>query len=593
VPHRARVADYVASFLKATTPSPVFLLTGGFAMHLNDAVAAHGQLRYICNHHEQASAMSADGWARQSGGLGVVMATGGSGATNLLTGIAEAWVDSIPLLVLTGTGARSQTVRGSGIAGLRQMGFLELDIIPMVASITKYAVSVHDPSTIRFHLEQAAYLATAGRPGPVFLEIPLDVQAAQISPSTLEGFTPPLISSHVDPTDLLNALRKSTRPVLLGGHGIRCARQVEQFRQVVRQLQIPILTTQMAKDLLPYAEPLFTGHPGLRGDRAGNFAVQNCDLLITLGTSLNSQTTGYDLGRFAPQAKRIMVEPDSAQRERTCRLGHHLATDCATFLAAILAAPPEACSHHQPWRSQCAKWKHRFKSQNEPHVLGGPDSPVNLYELYWELNRQSHPETSFLSDSGQTKMAAGQALQLRQGQRYLANGGLGGMGWALPAAIGAALASPGRQIVAFIGDGSLQTNVHELQTLSHHCLNIKIFVINNGGYGSIRATQRQYFPNHPIGADPATGVSLPPLEKLAEAYGIPYIPCATRASLSDSVTETLRHHGPAICGVESRHDQQIIPFVGSDRRQDGIMFTASLEHMSPTSHASQNFSPTQ
>ncbi len=582
-----RVADYIIGFLEEGGCDAVFLVAGGFAMHMNDALARSRKLRYFCNHHEQASAMAADGYARRSGKLGVVMATGGPAATNLVTGIAEAWVDSIPLLFLTGTNARAQTICGSGIPELRQFGFLEIDIIPIVQSITKYSVSVHDPQSIRYHLERALHLATSGRPGPVLIEVPLDVQGAAVKPEDLLEYLPePKLTTGSDVTTnairIAGLLKTAHKPLILAGHGIRCSHGEAVFQSLVSQLGVPVVTTQLAKDILPYEHPLFTGHPGMRGDRAGNWAVQNCDLLLSVGSSLHNQTTGYDLSRFAPKATRIQVDTDHANLARAKGIELQFRADCAEMIAALESVAHERpLDSHEPWWRECCVKNRSYRTEEEPHFLEPPDGPASLYEVVWEVNRRAPTNATFLTDSGQAKMIVGQSLQLGADQRYLANGGLGGMGWALPAAIGAALADPEIMIVAFIGDGSLQTNVHELQTLSYLNLNVKVIVIENGGYASIRATQNQYFGGVAIGADSSSGVPLPPTNAIAATYAISYVHSPDRNSLASALQSAFDTPGPVICAVETQREQKIVPYVASQKLPDGSMSSGSLDDMAP------------
>jgi acetolactate synthase-1/2/3 large subunit len=583
---QVRVADYIAKYLDGIGVRAAFMVSGGMMMHLMDAVSRYPRIRYVCNHHEQASAMAADAYARKTGGLGLCMATSGPGATNLLTGIAGAWQDSSPVLFLTGQSKVAETIQGSGIAGLRQFGVFEVDIVPIVQSVTKYAVFLRDPKTVRYQLEKAVRLATTGRPGPVLIDIPLDVQAALIDPDELagygEGSSDACVVDEAGLAQALAELRCARRPLLLAGQGIRVAGAAELFRNVTRQLGVPVVTTQMAKDLLPYDDACLVGHPGSKGDRAANFAVQSADFILALGCSLQIQTTGYEFNQFAPQANKIQVELDPAIRERE-RSGfqHKIAMDARVFLEEIgrrWGVRPWAPRDLSEWRARCANWKAHYTAMREPHELRSPDGAANLYEFCDLLGDMLPGGETILLDAGQPYFAMAHAFRLKQGQRYIVAGALGGMGTAVPFAIGVATSGPA---VVVTGDGSFHVNVQELQTIRHNRLDIKIFVIDNDGYASIRATQKTFFAGHFVGSSWDSGVTLPEIEKIAAAYGIPYVGCKERRGLRDAIRETMAIEGPAICAVKAIPDQRILPAVPSILMPDGRMRSGLLHEMAP------------
>lgn len=583
---QVRVADYIAQYLDCLGVRAAFMVSGGMMMHLMDAVSRYPRIRYYCNHHEQASAMAADAYARKTGGLGLCLATSGPGATNLVTGIAGAWQDSSPVLFLTGQSKLAETIQGSGIVGLRQFGVFEVDIVPIVQSITKYAVFLRDPKTVKYHLEKAVHLATTGRPGPVLIDIPLDIQAALIDPDELEGYEESSTNVRVvDESGVAQAiaeLRCARRPLLLAGQGIRIAGGAELFRKVTRQLGIPVVTTAMGKDLLPYGDDCFVGHPGSKGDRAANFAVQSADFILSLGCSLQIQTTGYELDRFAPQANKIMVEIDPSIRERErCGFQHKIAMDARVFLEELekgWGAKAWSPRDLSGWRERCAGWKTRYTSAREPHETRAADGPANLYEFCDLLGDMLPGGETILLDAGQSYFAMGHAFRVKHDQRYIVAGALGGMGTAVPFAIGAAACG---QAIAVTGDGSFHTNVQELQTIRHHSLDIKIFVIDNGGYASIRATQNSFFKGHFVGSSVDSGVSLPGIEKIAAAYGIPYVGCDDRSQLRDAIRKTMGIRGPVICAVKALPDQKIIPAVPSMMMPDRRMRSGALHEMAP------------
>jgi acetolactate synthase-1/2/3 large subunit len=590
-----RVADYIAQAVHVAGARTAFMVSGGMMMHLIDAIARVPGVRYYCNHHEQACAMAADAYARESGRLGLCFATSGPGATNIVTGLAGAWQDSIPVMFLTGQNKVCETIRGTKQFGLRQAGFLEIDIIPIVQSITKYAAFLSDPSEARYHVEKALSLALSGRPGPVLLDVPLDVQGAMIDPDQQRPFDPEAegLSTAVPApaagalASVLNRLVSAARPLFYLGHGVRCAGGQHAALELLKRLEIPVVTTAMAKDLVPYDDPLFVGHPGIKGDRAANLAVQSADLLICVGTSLKPQNTGYEIDQFAAGACKIHVDPDPHVLDHGARMcQERIQCDSRQFLESLAALIPEGTRKSEEWSrwaQRCRGWKERFPSHKEKHILGDDAAPLNAYEFVFALGDKLPRQCTIVSDAGQPFYFLPQALQHRPEQRYIIPGSFAEMGYALPASIGIATAHPddGHTVLAVIGDGSLQTNIQELQTLRHYDFNVKMFVIDNGGYASIRSTQNRFFGGFLVGSSEESGVSLPPLDRIAAAYGIPFIDCPDRRRLGPAIDETLAAAGPVICSVRCIKDQDVIPAVPSMRLADGRMKSRPLHEMAP------------
>jgi acetolactate synthase-1/2/3 large subunit len=579
---KIRVADYIASRLVEFGAKHVFLLSGGMMMHLTDALGHEGGLKYICSHHEQASAMAADGYARKSGEIGVCYATSGPGATNILTGLVGAWQESTPMLFLTGQVKSTQTIQASGIADLRQFGTFEVDIVPIVKSVTKYAQIVLDPSTIRFHLEKALHLATTGRPGPVLLDIPLDVQGALIEPDQLDGYTQKAMQIETEATDtdkVIALLCASKRPLILAGYGVRCAQAVHQFQQLAERLNIPVATTHLGKDALFYDHPLFVGHPGPKGDRAGNFAVQTADLILSIGCSLHSQTTGWENDLFAPDAVKIQVELDPAVLAREqVHVNHKIQLGCLEFINAMLAQP-SFDSDWASWLACCQSWKQRYPVHMENHERH--TNGINFYHFAETLSKVLHQDACVVADAGSSFYVMGQALRLKKGQRFISSGSMGAMGFGLPTANGVAVADPLGTTVCVTGDGSLMTNVHELATLRQNNLNVKLFVINNDGYVSMRNTQRDFCGGHYVGADQYSGVFIPSMESLAKTYELQFERCTTADDLESVVAKVLAMAGPVLCEVVAMRDQKIIPTVASVKLADGRMQSCQIHNMSP------------
>ena len=580
-----RVADYFAQYLAEQGAQAAFMVSGGMMMHLMDAVGRVPSIRYYCNHHEQASAMAADAYARASGRIGLCYATSGPGATNILTGLVGAWQDSVPVFFLTGQCKVRDTLRGNNYMGLRQMGVFEVDILPIVSSVTKYAAFVDRAEDARYHMEKAYYLATTGRPGPVLLDVPLDVQGITIDPNSLPGFEVPNDAEPL-PTDeaavILDELRHAQRPLILAGHGVRSAGATDEFRSIVDRLGVPVVTTQMAKDLLHHSHPLFVGHLGIKGDRPGNFAVQTADVILILGSSLHIHNIGWEAELFAPSAQKIHVDPDEAVLRKTKPI---VSKQFRYSVDRFLRAMNSRCSHSPPqhvrWVERCGHWKERYSSTKEPHLHCAMDGPCNLYEVMDVLSDVLVGNELILTDAGQPTYVVPQGLRLKAGQRYLVPGSLAEMGWALPAALGAAAAEPERTVVAIIGDGSLQTNIQELQTLHHYGFNIKLIIINNDGYASIRGTQNRFFDGFFVGSTKDSGVSLPNLQKIAAAYELSYVECQQRSELRERLSRTMAISGPVLCSISAQRDQDVVPAVGSERLPDGRMRSSALHRMSP------------
>ena len=587
-----RLADYVFRQLADWGVRQVFLLTGGGAMHLNDAIGLEPRLRYLCMHHEQACAMAAESYARICGEPAILNVTTGPGAINALNGVFGAWTDSIPMIVISGQVKRETCMAayGAEVAGLRQLGDQEVDIVRMVKGITKYAEIILDPSTIRYHLERAFYLATHGRPGPVWLDIPVDVQSARIDESTLPGYDEAQDRMSFDPAqirtqceDLLARLERAERPVIMVGSGIRVAHAYDQFRSVIDRLGIPVTTAWTAIDLLPSDHPLYCGRPGTVGNRAGNFAVQNSDLLLVLGCRLHFRQISYNWNSFARHAFKIQVDIDEAElRKPTVRPDIGIHADLHQFFA-ILA---ELLDRSKSWKSgRHAVWLQWCKDRvaRYPAVLPQysqsrqPINPYHFCDVFFDVLGEGG---IVACGDGAASVMPFQAARMKENQRLYSNAGSASMGYDLPAAIGAALANNGRQVICFAGDGSLQLNIQDLQTIVHHRLPVKIFVFNNGGYLSIRTTQKSFFNGNFIGEGPASGISFPDIVRVAEAYGIP----AFRLEDGDcagALRDFLSQPGPGLCEVMLDPAQGIEPRLTSRILPDGKMVSSAIEDMYP------------
>jgi acetolactate synthase I/II/III large subunit len=581
-----KVSDYIADYLQKIGVKCVFLVSGGGMMYLLDSISREKGINVISNHHEQASAMAAEAYARVTNSLGVCYATSGPGGPNTVTGIVGAWQDSAPVLFLTGQSKVSQTIRGTNSLGLRQFGAFEVDIIPIVQSITKYSIFLSNPDTVRYHLEKAIGLALSGRPGPVLIDVPLDVQGAIIQPDNLIGCNDTFDScSSLDDDaahEIVERIKSARRPIILAGHGVRCAGAVTSFRQLVKKLNIPVVTTQLAKDLMTYEDALFVGHPGVRGDRAGNFAVQNADLILSIGCSLHVATTGYELDQFAPNAYKIQVDLDEAILDKeNVGFNQKVVSDVASFLNKINEILPNGHNlvKSDEWRGKCGYWKHHYAVIKEPHKQ--EDNYINYYSFVDQLSDALDGDETIVADAGSAYYVIGQAFKTKGNQRVIVSGALGSMGYALPASIGISASNRKLKVICVTGDGSLQMNLQELQTVRHNNFNIKLFVVNNDGYLSIRNTQDAFFSGNYAGSSQNSGVSIPPLDKIAAAYNLPYISCNKTGLMRSAILETIQRIGPTICEIFSSPKQEIIPGVSSIRLSDGTMQSKPLQDMYP------------
>ena len=558
-------------------------------MHLNDSLSRETAIEAICNSHEQASAIAAEMYAKATNNLGVAMVTTGPGGTNAVTGVAGAWLDSTPCLFVSGQVKRPDRMfdaEGRPL-GVRQLGVQEVDIVSIVRPLTKYAVTVSDPSTIRYHLEKANYLARSGRPGPVWIDIPLDVQAFPIDPETLPGFNPservtaaPDLAAQVQ--RLIEALNRSERPLLFAGNGIRLAGAEREFAELVRLLRVPVAATWCAADLVSVEDPLYVGRPGTVAARGANFALQNCDFLLAIGVRMDFAITGYAPDKLARGAHKVMVDVDAAE---LAKLSPHVQSpvhaDARVFLSEMLARRDRLAQvDRSPWNQRCSDWKTRYPVVTADHRR--PWGRVSIYHLAEVII--SETETSDVMVSGNS----GSGIEIfllacpnRTGQRIHHTAGLGAMGYGIPSSIGACLAHGRRRTVCVDGDGGFQFNIQELETVARLGLPIKFFVLNNDGYASIRASQTNYFGQANIGCDAGTGLTIPDLVKVGASYGLATATIPDQSDLRRAVRRVLDMPGPVVCDVRVIPDEVRAPRLSSVQRADGSFVSRPLEDLWP------------
>lgn len=584
-----KVTDYLVKRLVEYGVRHVFMITGGGAMHLNDSVGACPELTYICNHHEQASAIGAEGYSRVSGKIGVTVVTSGPGGTNTLTGVIGQWLDSMPALYISGQVKRETTIESCRELGLRQLGDQEINIVDIVRPVTKFAAVVSRPEDARYLLEKALHLATSGRPGPVWLDVPLDVQGALVEEDQLRPYEPEADGAGVvagtqlaaQVAEVVERLRQAERPVLVAGQGIGIAGAREIFDQVRSQLGIPVLSTFNGIDLIATDDPLYMGRIGTIGNRSGNFVLQNADLVICVGTRNNIRQVSYGWQCFGAKAYKVVVDIDPAELAKpTVRPDLGIAADAGAFLSELgRQAAAAQLRVLDRWVSWCAERKRKFppvlKAQREAVGL------VNPYHFVDTLTEQLNEKSVVVAGNGTACVVLFQAGKVKKGQRMFWNSGCASMGYDLPAAIGACFAEPGREVICIAGDGSLQMNIQELQTVWHHQLPIKLFVLNNNGYISIRQTQEAFFERRFAGCDPKSGVSFPDITKLASAYGIPSAVIDANENVHRALEKVLSLPGPVVCEVRLDPDYRFEPKLSSEKLPDGRMVSKPLEDMFP------------
>jgi acetolactate synthase-1/2/3 large subunit len=586
-----RLADYVMRFVAGQGVKHVFLVVGGGAMHLNDALARSGELEYVCNHHEQASAIAAEAYAKTTNNFGVALVTTGPGGTNAITGLAGAWLDSTPCLFISGQVKRADRMyRPDGTPwGVRQRGIQELDIVSIVRPLSKYAVTIDDPGSIRYHLEKAVHLARTGRPGPVWIDIPIDVQAAPIEEGSLPGFDPPVNSFAGQTQDLAAEVEKiishfntAQRPLLLIGNGIRLAGAESELEQLIEALQVPVTSTWVAMDLIGHAHPLFVGRPGTLASRAANFALQNCDFLLSIGARLDLPVVGWSAAQFARTAYKAMIDIDPSELTKlSANMSTTVCCDAGLFIREFLAqraslAPREGSG----WLRQCRDWNIRYPVVEPRHRTAA--GRVSIYHLAEVIAEEAGGDDQLVcGSSGSGIEIFLMAYPVRRGQRVVHTAGLGAMGFGLPASIGVCLAGGGKRTICVDGDGGFQLNVQELATVARLRIPIKFFILNNEGYASIRASQTNFFGKPNIGCGETTGLRLPDLCKIARAYGLAVMTIEDQSRLRPQVRRALSRPGPLLCDVKVIPDEVRAPRITSVQRADGSFVSKPLEDLWP------------
>lgn len=574
-----KLSDYIAIRLKQHYKvEHFFMVSGGGAMHLNDSLGR--QIPYTCNHNEQASSMAAEGYARAGQKLAVVNVTTGPGGLNSLNGVFGQWTDSVPVLYISGQVKFSTTIAACPDIQLRQLGDQEVDIINVVKPLVKYAKMVTEPDEIKFHLDKAIYEATTGRYGPVWLDIPMNVQGAEINENELKGFTPPPPATYdLKVEEVITALKDAKRPILIAGHGIRLSGQEQVFYELIKKISVPVVTTFNSFDIIPDTTPNYVGRIGTVGNRAGNFALQNADLILCMGTRNNIRQASYNYENFAKDAFKIVVDIDQAELDKPTVIPDlKIHADLKIFLPAILEHSGKI--ERPEWLAWCKTRQERYGVANTPEYAQSK-STINPYYFTRKLTEQMGKQDIMVMGNGSACVCPFQTATVKKGQRFILNSGDASMGFALPASVGAALSTEGRRVICLTGDGSIMMNIQELQTIKHNNIPVKIFIINNNGYISIQQTHKGFFNGHLTGCNSDSGVSMPDFIKVAEAFGITAMRIDKPDELEAAIAKVLAHNGPVICDVIVDNNYSFAPKLSARRLEDGTIVSPCLDDMSP------------
>ena len=593
---KQKVSDYIADHIAEWGIRDVFTVTGGGAMHMNDAFGHHPKLHCTYQHHEQACAMAAEAYARMDNRMAAVCVTTGPGATNAITGVLGGWMDSIPMLVFSGQARYATTVAASGLK-LRSMGVQECNIVPVVTSITKYAQMIIHPEDIRYHLEKALYMAVNGRPGPVWLDIPLDVQGAVIETEELRGYDPqenpeekPAEISQDVIQQILDKIEKSRRPVLFPGNGVRLAGAMDDFQKLVNILGVPVITGMSSVDAMESEHPYFAGRSGGTGTRPGNFALQNSDVLLSIGNRQGFAQTGFQYQDWARGSYTILNDIDENELKKpSLHVSLPVCGDAGDLIRKLIcAAELRGADETNPlfkgrdWIRQCQVWKQKYPVVTAKHYETIEEGCTNIYAFYEELSKAMQEGQTLMVSVGTSRVAGSQAFRIKKGQRFITNPNTASMGFCLPAATGICVAQPGKPVVCVTGEGSLQMNLQELQTIWQNRLPVKLFVINNQGYHSIRQTQQSYFEPPLVGVGAESGdLSFPDLSRIIPAYGFSYRAVHAAEELPETLHQILEEDGASVCEVFVTKYQKTEPKTSAKKLPDGSMVSAPLEDMYP------------
>jgi acetolactate synthase-1/2/3 large subunit len=576
---KIKVADYIANLLSTRGITHVFTVVGGGAMHLNNAFGQHKKLHCIYNHHEQASAIAAESFAKITNKPAVACVTTGPGGTNAITGVLCAYQDNIPLLVISGQVRYSTTVKSTGLK-LRQFGEQEYHIVDSIKPMTKYAVMVKNPLDIKYHLERAIFEATTGRKGPCWIDVPLDVQASIIEESDLRSFTPEKKARYNVKTTkyILQSIKQAKSPVLIAGSAIRQAGCFDDFYSLTEKLNIPVLCPTAISDYFHHGHPLYFGNFGVFGGRAGNFIIQNADLIISLGARMSFKQTGFNYKLFAPNAEKIIVDIDGAElKKNTVKINYPVQADICDVIKSLNEIITKKLPPKSRWLKYCNMLKNDFRRLQKQQMIS---KAVNPYYFAYRLQKKLSKDAIIILGNSCACTSLSQYGISKKGQRLYTNVNCGTMGYDIPAALGAAIASK-KPVICATGDGSFQMNIQELQTIVHNKLPVKFIIFNNNSYQAIAQTHQNFFNGVLTGCTPDTGVSFPSFKKIAFAYGMPYKKIKSHDNVDSGIDWLLSTEGFCLCEILQDTEQPIEPRIISKKLSDGTMVSPPIDDLAP------------
>lgn len=577
------VSEFIFDYYAKKGIDTAFMVTGGQAMWLNDAIGKNEHYKIICTHHEQSAAMSADAYGRIRNKPALAIVTAGPGSVNAMNGVVGGYTDSAPMIVISGQAALS-FVQYQEATGIRQYGVQGINIRPLVENVTKYFITVDDPQKIAYYLEKAYHEAVTGRPGPVWIDVPLDIQKAEVNEKYLEKYVPEKepegrVSLNQAVRQAYKLLKDAKRPVFLVGQGVSLAGARKEFYEYVNQVRIPVITARLGIDLIESDNDLYVGRPGNYGERAANFAIQNADVILSAGCRLASSLVGHSPQMFGKNAYIYVVDIDQKELDKPgVKIDYKVKADCRDFFARLLEKLPEnSLPGYEDWVKTCNTWKQKYPVVQPEYK---DEKPVNSYYFIDRLSQIAPDNAAVLVDTGSCFHVACQTWKLKKGQKYLTTGGLSSMGYWC-AGIGACMANDRKDTIVITGDGSLQMNLQEFAPIKHNRLPIKVFILNNNGYLLIRHTQHNFMEDRFIGESPDTGVWCPDAMEIAKAYGIKGIRIEHVSEADEKIREALACEGPVICEVMTPRWQLLIPRIASDKRPDGTLVSRNYEDMFP------------
>lgn len=577
------VSEFIFDYYAKKGVDTAFMVTGGQAMWLNDAIGKNGHYNIICTHHEQSAAMSADAYGRIRNKPALAIVTAGPGSVNAMNGVVGGYTDSAPMIIISGQAALS-FVQYQDATGIRQYGVQGINIRPLVENVTKYFITVDDPQKIAYYLEKAYHEATTGRPGPVWIDVPLDIQKTEVNEKYLEKYEPEKepegrVTVNQAVRQAYKLLKDAKRPVFLVGQGVSLADARKEFYEYVNKARIPVITARLGIDLIESDSDLYVGRPGNYGERAANFAIQNADVIFSVGCRLASSLVGHSPQMFGKNAYIYVVDIDQKELNKPgVKIDYKVKADCRDFFVKLLEKFPEnSLPEYEDWVKTCNTWKKKYPVVQPEYK---DQKPVNSYYFVDRLSQIAPDNAAVLVDTGSCFHVACQTWKLKRGQKYLTTGGLSSMGYWC-AGIGACMANDRKDTIVITGDGSLQMNLQEFAPIKHNNLPIKVFILNNNGYLLIRHTQHNFMEDRFIGESPDTGVWCPDALKIAKAYGIKGIRIEDVSEVDDKIREALSYEGPVICEVMTPEWQLLIPRIASDKRPDGTLVSRNYEDMFP------------